>query len=269
MRTTIHALNHWLENDFDGFFRVQSRIDVTQCERRMTVYRSNVHSFWHDNIEDYSGREKLWRRVHRFLDLANDNTPGNQRDLLFIRSVAGTSELSETERLYELLQMRFGCNGRKVYLLIIVEDQPIVGPILHTSIPEIFFWVQPSFKGKLSAYLEYPAPFEDAVVWAVRRVVGDPLGLTPEGEPGKESWPSVTEASALFSPDSEFCKAGLHETDCGVWAGSILVNAIAQEVMLAAFDGIDKISGDMSATNNVPVSPPAQSTSPMPMVAAH
>jgi len=95
------------------------------------------------------------------------------------------------------LQQKFERYGRRVFLLVILEDQPLVGPILHATIDCLLFWVQPQFEGKLSPFLDTPAPFEDAVAFAVRRILGDPSGHSPKanGEEEGEAWPVVQNSS--------------------------------------------------------------------------
>lgn len=240
MRTSIHGLLHCLEHDFDGFLEWSTKLEVTQCQQRMTVYRSEVSSFWHDDLEDEVDREKLRRRVRRFDELAADP----RRALLFVRSTAGSEEVKYSELLLDALQRRFQVGGCRVWLLIILEDQPLVGPILHARRPELLFWVQPRFTGKLSPYLDTPAPFEDAVVWAVQRLLGDPAGFYPRGQPGThEQWPTVSSSAEILDPGEPLCRAGLHETSCGIWAGEVAINGLAGEVMLAAFDGFDGLVG--------------------------
>lgn len=241
MRTTVYGLLHWLRHDFEGFMDWTTRLEVVQSGQRMTVYRTQNASFWHDDLEDEVDREKLRRRIQRFLNLGKADS---NRALLFIRSAAGTDEIKHSEMLLALLQERFQSAGRRVFLLVILEDQPLVGPVLHSQIPELLFWVQPLFTGKLSPYLDAPAPFEEAVTWAVRRMLGDPLGLYPTGRPdGVEQWPIVRTAADILSPAGELMQAGFRESPCGIWAGGVQLNGMTQEVMLAAFDGLDGLSG--------------------------
>lgn len=258
MRTTVRGLIHWLRHDFSGFMDWTARMEVIQQEQRMTVFRSPVSSFWHDDLDNDADREKLRRRVQRFLDLVKDP----RQALLFVRSVAGTHEVADSENLLQALQERFQVNGRKVYLLVILEDQPLRGPVLHQQHEELFFWVQPQFTGKLTPYLDAPTPFEEAVVFAVRRILRDPWGLYPNGFPGGiEEWPVVESSAALLAPDSPLRKAGLRDTSCGVWAGNVRINGLPEEVMLAAFDGLDQLSA-AAARVEAPAVPAA-----LPMVA--
>ena len=54
-------------------------------------------------IKDEDCREKLRRRMERFLALAN----ADRRPLLFVRGIAGSQELEHTEELFLALRERF------------------------------------------------------------------------------------------------------------------------------------------------------------------
>jgi len=250
MRTRARALIHWIDSEFDGFFRMQERVELTFQNKALKVFRSHMHSFWHNDLDDDGSREQLWRRVARFLELAVD--PAG-RSLLFVRSVAGTAELSETEFLFEALQRRFESCGRTVYLLVVMEDQGLVGPILHSKYPRIMFWVQPLFEGKLSLEPDLPAPYEDAVSFAVRRVLGDPQGLHPGGQPGSGHWPQVSQASAILAPGGPLRQAGLKPTEFGIFVGDVLVKGDSEEIFYGAFTGLDRPKGGVMV-----VPPPSQ-----------
>jgi len=158
-----------------------------------------------------------------------------------VRTVAGSEEVVHSEALLKLLQDKFQIAGRRVWLLVILEDQPLVGPILHAAQPELLFWLMPRFTGKLSPYLDEPAPFEDAIAFAVQRIMGDPMGLFPGGRPDTPAgrWPVVSHSTEIFWEHGSIRQAGLRDTSCGLWAGNLLLNGMGEEVMLAAFEGLD------------------------------
>merc|ERR1719456_880532 len=120
MRTRVHGLIHWLRHGFDDFLMTQQRLEVTFQETALTVYRSPTHSFWHDDIQDEGCREKLRRRISRFLGVSSGEAQSAERALLFVRGIAGSSELDRTEELFEALRDKFEVNGRKVWLLLIL-----------------------------------------------------------------------------------------------------------------------------------------------------
>lgn len=239
MRTRVQGLIHWLRNGFDGFISAQQRHEVTFQETSLTVYRSTTHSFWHDDIQEEDCREKLRRRIHRFVSLASPEA-GN-RPLLFVRGIAGSVELDRTEELFEALRHRFEVNGRKVWLLLILEDQPILGPALHSKYEGLILWVQPRYEGRVSTDVSVPSPYEDAIAFTVRHILGDRGGLYP-GEPA-EQWPMVDQASDILAPGGTFWNAGCRETEVGLWVGNVRHRGSSREVLMSAFHGADKLEG--------------------------
>eukprot|EP00434_Breviolum_minutum_P009818 symbB.v1.2.008647.t2/scaffold540.1/size189765/12 len=128
IRTTSKGLRGFLRNGFEKFFEAK-RYDL--AEAGMTVHRAEQHSFWHDDVSKPEVRQKLQRRVHRFLNLANNES----RDLLFIRSCACTDELLEVEACQFAVAQ---ASGR---LLLAMEQ--LEGPILHAFLPGLAFFLQP------------------------------------------------------------------------------------------------------------------------------
>jgi len=231
-------LIYWLESDFQGFSDTQclEYFDIVFHGKAMMVYRSDMHSFWHDNLDDPKVQQKLQRRVCRFLDLASDLEYADPRPLLFIRSLCGSIELGQTERLFELLKKNFERNGRKVYLLAILEDQPVSGPIFHSAYGgALLYWVQPLFKGPLTLDGDRPAPYEDAIAFAVKRVLRG-LGLP---EPG-EGYPVVDRSEKLLDPSFD---RGLQATEAGKWVGYLSLKGRTDKILFASFTGIDGYLG--------------------------
>jgi len=140
IRTTSAGLRHFLRNDFEGYFSVATRRDVRCSNLRM--YRSKRHSFWHDDIAKAEVRAKLQRRMDRFLALRDD-----PKDIMFVRNVAFTDELSEVEDLYAALCEALGGESqrRRVFLVVVVDGQECTqGPIRHSSLPGVLFYGQMS-----------------------------------------------------------------------------------------------------------------------------
>lgn len=240
MRTRCRGLVQWIRKDFDGFFSTNQRLEVIMQETLMTVYRSPVHSFWHDDIQETSCHEKLQRRIDRFFDLGAKQASESRRPLLFVRSVAGSEEIYEAEELFRALCDRFEVHGRKVHLLLIVEDQPMLGPILHSKYEGLVFWVQPMFEGRLSTSVQFPAPYEDAIAFMIRRMLGERGGLYI-GEP-EETWPMVSQASEIVQAGSTFRNAGFKDTEVGLWVGHLKVTGYSpDEVLFSAFEGLDSV----------------------------
>ncbi|CAE7657829.1 unnamed protein product, partial [Symbiodinium pilosum] len=144
IRTTQDGVERFLETNFSEYFFVASRLQIEPAA--LTVHRGAHHSFWHDDVSDITVRDKLRRRVARFLDLAA-NFPTQSRDFLFVRSCACTSELHRAEELYSALEERFSCRGQtkspRVLLAIIIDGQvQRQGPIYHASLPGLIFFTQ-------------------------------------------------------------------------------------------------------------------------------
>lgn len=238
IRTSVTGIVDWLSNDFTTFFRSPfCRIDVIFRELPMTVYRSTTHSFWHDDIEELATRERLWRRVQRFMGLHTDTCQqNNPRQLLFVRTAAGTHEIAETELLYKLLQETFGANGRQVWFLLIVDDQPIKGPILHSKYEGLMFWVQPITPGPLRSGGDAPGPYEDAISFAVKRILSAPSGMTADGQPGA-NYPYVSSAADILAPASQLRAQGLRDSEAGMWCGMVLREGDEVETQFCAFEG--------------------------------
>lgn len=233
IRTSATGIIHWLRHGFTDYFRTPfRRIEVKLRDLPMTVYRSPTHSFWHDNIEDLVTRQKLFRRVQRFCDLSSD--PSN-RALLFVRSICGTSEVQESEDMFDALKERFGQNGREVFLLVVIDDQGMVGPILHSKYQHLFFWVKPLTEGPLAASGEGPGPYEDAVAFSCRRILQDPYALRPPNG----SWPEVSCSAEILSLGSSLRSRGLRDSEAGLWAGMVLRENATEKTMFCALQGYE------------------------------
>lgn len=255
MRTRVQGLIQWLQKGFDDFLSTPQRIEVSYQDTSMTVYRSPTHSFWHDDLQDEACREKLKRRVDRFLALAaSKEVASDDRDLLFVRGVAGSSELEYTEELFEALKQRF--EGRRVWLLLVLEDQPILGPVLHSNHDRLILWVQPRFEGKVSTDVGIPSPYEDALAFTVRHILGDRGGLYPGEE--AEEWPVIDQATDILTPGSTFWNAGCRHTEVGLWVGHVRVQGARSEVLMSAFQGFDHVEPLLSQGAYLPASTVSQ-----------
>lgn len=237
IRTSAAGITHWLRDGFTDYFRSPfKRFEVIFRDLPMTVYRCETHSFWHDNIEDLETRQKLFRRVERFCQLGTESG----RALLFVRSICGTGEVQESEAMYDALQLRFGAKGRQVYLLIVIDDQGLNGPILHTSYQRLLFWVKPLAQGPLATTGEGPGPYEDAVAWACRRILQDPSALMPGGRPGSGSWPAVASSREILQLGGVLRNhfgAALKDSEAGLWCGMVLRKDAKEQTMFCALEG--------------------------------
>jgi hypothetical protein len=234
MRTSVDALMSCIQSGFNDYFQGPfHRYDIVFRDAPMTVYRSPTHSFWHDDIEDGETRAKLLRRATRFWDLATDSKCSPGRGLLFVRTCCGTEELAKTEALYEVLKARFGCKGRRVHLLIIIEDQGLVGPIMHSKYSDLMFWVQPLATGPIRME-DAKGPYEDAVAFACRRVLQDAIALMP---PGGGRWPEIQNSEEILAQGGSLRTRGLRDSEAGLWCGMVQLKDAREKTMFCAFEG--------------------------------
>jgi len=233
IRSSSKGIIDWLQNGFTDFFQGPfRRVELAFNNLNMTVYRSFTHAFWHDDIEALDTRHKLWRRVQRFLALDKDEGKSPGRSLLFVRSCVTTSEVLDSERMYELLQQRFEKSGRKVWLLIIIDAQDMAGPILHSTLNRLIFWVQPQCTAPLAFDGDGPGPYEEAVAFGCGAIIHDPEGLMPGG--ANAHWPNVTSAAEIMNPGGP---VRMREMDVGLWCGNVLPKGASEEISFAAFEG--------------------------------
>jgi len=88
-----------LSTDFEGFYDYDDRMLCKDFKDTEWVgFRSEYHSFWHDDPTQASMREKHDRRIKRFLEIDATSEP-----VLFVRAVAETDEINRAEELLELL----------------------------------------------------------------------------------------------------------------------------------------------------------------------
>jgi hypothetical protein len=140
----------------------------------------------------------------------------------------------DSESIYTLLQQRFEKSGRKVWLLVIVDDQDRVGPILHSGCERLIIWVKPISVGPLELGGTGPGPYEDAVAFACRRILQDPEGLMPGGKAGLGTWPEVASTADIVNPGGPLI---LKQSEAGLWCGMVLRQNALEKTMFAAFEG--------------------------------
>jgi len=210
IRSSSEGVRHFVQSDFQGFFSVANKCELPG----MTVYRSQHHSFWHDDVTQREIREKMQRRIDRFLALRDD-----PRDLLFLRSCASSGELLEAEALHAALEARFGSkNGqprRRILLGLILDDQDaaLEGPFFNEDLPGIVLTTQ-KFGGDKSAGPVYCA----AAAAIISAALSKPPDDRPAGfgvEQGAPQWRcSVANGSNLIRNGQvaplRFSDMGLH-----------------------------------------------------------
>jgi len=120
IRTTSQGIRHFVSTGFQDFFTV-----ATKCQApgsNLTMFRSQFHSVWHDDLLTVEARLKLTRRIERFLAIKDD-----PRDLIFVRSCASSDEVGDMENLQNCLVARFGRKpdgtSRRVLLGLVVDGQ--------------------------------------------------------------------------------------------------------------------------------------------------
>eukprot|EP00927_Polykrikos_kofoidii_P000755 TRINITY_DN1028_c0_g1_i1.p1 TRINITY_DN1028_c0_g1~~TRINITY_DN1028_c0_g1_i1.p1 ORF type:complete len:508 (+),score=64.60 TRINITY_DN1028_c0_g1_i1:108-1526(+) len=157
MRTSLEGILHFMRSDFDGFFDYAT---VKPGCGNMTMYRSQFHSFWHDNPDDPNMREKYARRIDRFKKIDASSQP-----VLFVRAVASTDELADAEEFVQELHGRF---GELAYLLLIIDFQyKQQGLALVNSVRGNLLLYHHRAEDREPAVAPYMKPIEEALLWVV------------------------------------------------------------------------------------------------------
>lgn len=174
VRSTSAGVAHFVRERFQEFFSVASQAEVKEANLKM--YRSEYHSFWHDDISVEAERKKLQRRIDRFHAL--DAEP---RDLLFMRCCSCTEEILQVEELYQALNERFGASlgsgrpSRRVLLVVVIDGQKeFQGPISHSQNRGIVFYTLAPHGQK-----EYNFAYCEAISSAVTLALAAPQGCNP------------------------------------------------------------------------------------------
>jgi len=203
IRTTSKGVQHFLSSGFADFFTVASQHNVPSAG--MKVLRSEIHSFWHDDVSDHDSREKLQRRIDRLQCLKDDT-----KDILFVRSTVTTDEVAEVENLYRVLQEQFSGSGRRVLLVMAIGGQDsFEGPIFHDVLPGVVFYLQPTADHeKMMEGEAFCMTVGAAVDEAMKAETASPL-LGFAREPCTLRAKSVASGAALLNR-LRGCDAGLH-----------------------------------------------------------
>lgn len=185
----------------------------------MTMMRSERHSFWHDNIQLRDVRTKVQRRIDRFLGLSKAT-----KDLLFVRSVASTSELAQVEDLYDALVTRFSRDGqttRRVLLAILVNGQDhFEGPIMHEHLPGVMVYGQPT--APLSeAGIQSHSAYVKGISVAVDMALSVTEGCHPSAGFGSNHDSLYSQFNGRFSVPSGACLVNQESSLLVPWDGGL------------------------------------------------
>lgn len=169
VRTRLDGVLHFLRTNFAGFFDFVTQMPVPGTSGNMVMYRSHLHSFWHDNPTEPSMQEKYRRRIARLMKMNADQQP-----VLFVRSVGSTDELPRAGELLSELTLRFGRHSK---LLLIVDFQSTPhGPFVVQGYPNLLIYLFCREAHDTSGLGPYNAPVRCGLDWAVGRPVGE-VGL--------------------------------------------------------------------------------------------
>jgi len=164
LRSTIDGLLHFIRTDFSGFFDFVTEQKVPGVQA-MTMYRSPIHSFWHDDPTDPSMHERYHRRFARFKAIDARSGP-----VLFTRVAVSTEELMKIPELLGELVQRCGDGVR---LLVILNFQErISGPAFVEGLPNLMLYFLSSevHRRESTAFgLPYVEPVRHGLDWAVGR----------------------------------------------------------------------------------------------------
>jgi hypothetical protein len=166
-RTKVEAVLNFIANDFAGFFDAPDKVQFTdKFGTPWTGFRSNMHSFWHDDPTVPAMRERYTRRIQRFSQIDATSKP-----VLFVRTVAHSNEIPRTGELLQLLQRKF---GPQAMLLLVVDFQGAAakGPFLVQGLNNLMVAF---FDTRMAA--SQAAPYGDLVKQALSWIVGPPMNL--------------------------------------------------------------------------------------------
>jgi len=165
IRSSMPSLLHNLQSNFDGFLAwecVQESPYKEHATPHGRIYITADHSFWHDNLEDIEEREKLRRRITRFLELGQSHSG----PLLFVRSASTTLELQHVETLLSLLVGLFGYD--KVYVLLLIDAQHMCRFFCFKQQPNLAVCTIDLVKGATGQ--RYATKYHEAIVAALTYV---------------------------------------------------------------------------------------------------
>merc|ERR1712139_547043 len=110
------------------------------------------------------GRERYTRRIKRLFAMDARSSP-----VLFVRSVAQTSEIPRTAELLQVLQQKFGPHA---YLLLIVDFQgrTAAGPCVIPGLDNLLIWYFDTENASSKR-----APYGQALATALEWTIGIPI----------------------------------------------------------------------------------------------
>jgi len=217
IRSSSEGVRHFVENGFEDFFTVSSKCHI--ADKKMTMYRSRYHSFWHDDIVYTEPQQKLIRRIERFLALDNET-----RDLLFLRSCASTQELRDVDALHQALQARFERDGRRILLGLVMDGQDeFEGPYFSTEHSSIVLVKQPFQHDGVSAgpcYCEAVSAIVDAALEQPSALAADvPQGGFRAANQASRTWRWSVDADSGVVLEKDMQPAQLTADDMGLFTG--------------------------------------------------
>lgn len=146
-----------------GFLDIATRVAVPGTS--MTMCRSHLHSFPHDDLGDPEIRVQLSERVKRWETLGNKG-----ETLLFVRAVATTAELARADELLSALSKRFG--PQACLLLIVDFQQANPGQYVVEGLDDLLVNM---LEGSAHQNGSSRAPYREPILSALEWVKGEPL----------------------------------------------------------------------------------------------
>jgi hypothetical protein len=182
-RTRVEGILQFLATDFAGFFDTAVHNIKYRDEQgtEWNAFRSPIHSFWHDDPYHPAMRERYTRRINRLLSMKAFSSP-----VLFVRSVAQTSEISRSAELLSLLQQKF---GPYAMLLVIVDFQgpTAAGPCLIPGMNNLLIWFFDTESAPSRA-----APYGKCIATALSWAIGEPINA--------RRLPNLSAAQSMVKP---------------------------------------------------------------------
>lgn len=157
IRSSFDGLLHFIKTDFESFFNYTTRREMPNTH--MVMYRSHLHSFWHDNPDSEEMRVKYRRRIARLVGFKNTKSP-----LLFVRAISSMDELSRAGELLQALKEHF---GMQACLLLIADFQrETLGAITVENQEDLLvYFLGAADRGPEGTMAPYGRPTKIAIDW--------------------------------------------------------------------------------------------------------
>lgn len=169
LRTTSRGVLNFLSTGFQGFFDFRSKINASleQNGKRKDVpaFLASGHSFWHDDPTSEDMQTKYRRRIERFSQIDATAQP-----VLFVRSVASSQEIPESDKIMRQLMRSFGQQAKLLVIVDFQENDAETGARRVDGLDNLLMYFNNTAKAESRA-APYTLPIKVALDWAVGRPI--------------------------------------------------------------------------------------------------